>query len=325
MDIRPDILPQVLDPVIAELLKTKFNDEPNVSSFVPAFRSRLIELIRLVSFSDTDPMMVRELKLIIDELPEFKIRIYDAAPDLIKPVLVYFHGGNWVAGDLQTCDNICRTLAAGSRYAVISVDYALAPEYSFPVPLCQGLEVIDWIRKQGRYFGIDQQKIVVGGDNAGGNIAAGLVHLLNQISDVKLSGQLLICPALKCSFDTPSYLEYNEGYLISRAAMQESWGKYLQNPGIEHSEFAAPLLAESVAHVPPTLIYTAECDPLRDEAEQYADRLQRQGIPVSFQRYTGVTHYFWLMDGILNKARQAQKGAIDFLTMINRPLRGPRH
>jgi acetyl esterase len=318
MNIRPDISQQAPDPVIVELLKTKFNDEHNVSFFVPAFRSRLNELIRLVSFSDTDPMMVRELKFIIGELPEFKIRIYDAAPDIIKPVLVYFHGGNWIAGNLQTCDHICRTLAAGSRYAVISVDYALAPEYRFPVPLYQGLEVINWIRKQGYNFGINQQKIVVGGDNAGGNIAAGLVHLLNQASGIKLSGQLFICPALQYRFDTPSYLEYSKGYLISREVMQESWGEYLQKIGDVSNEFAVPLLAESLTHVPPTLVYTAEYDPLRDEAEQYAARLHQQGIPVSFQRFKSVTHYFWLMGGILNIARQAHKGAIDFLIMIDK-------
>ncbi|MDB5142343.1 MAG: Acetyl esterase [Mucilaginibacter sp.] len=320
MNTRPDISSQALDPVIAELLKTKFNDEYKVSSFVPAFRSRFNEFIGLVSFSDTDPMLIRELKFVIGELPEFKIRIYDTAPDIIKPVLVYFHGGNWIAGNLQTCDNVCRTLAAGSRYAVISVDYALAPENGFPVPLYQGLEVIDWVRKQGQYFGIDQQKIVVGGDNAGGNIAAGLVHLLNKLRGIKLSGQLLICPALQYRFDTPSYLEYNKGYLLSREAIQEGWGEYLQKIGDVCSEFAAPLLVESTAHVPPTLIYTAEYDPLRDEAELYADLLQRQGIPVSFQRYRGVTHYFWLMDGILNIARQAHKDAIDFLTMLNKPV-----
>jgi acetyl esterase len=321
MNERPDILMAVMDPVIAEMLKTKFNDEYNVSSFVPAFRSRFNELTRLVSFSDTDPMMVRELKFIIDGLPEFKIRIYDTAPDVIKPVLIYFHGGNWIAGNLQTCDHICRTLADGSRYAVISVDYALAPEYSFPIPLHQGLEVISWIKKQGRYFGIDHRKIVVGGDNAGGNIAAGLVHLLNQMGGVKLSGQLLICPALQCRFDTPSYHEYSKGYLMSRVAMQASWEKYLQKTVVdEDSEFAVPLLAGNLAHVPPTLIYTAEYDPLRDEAEQYAGRLQIQGISVSFKRYNGVTHYFWLMDGILKKARQAHKDAIDFLIMIDKSL-----
>jgi len=319
MDTRTDTLPQVMDPVIVELLKTKFNDECNISSFVPAFRSRLNELIRLVSFSDTGPMMVRELKFVINEIPEFKIRIYDPAPDVIKPVLVYFHGGNWIAGDLQTCDHICRNLAAGSGYAVISVDYALAPEFSFPVPLYQGREVIVWIRKQGRYFGIDQHKIVVGGDNAGGNIAAGLVHLLNQADNIKLFGQLLICPALQCRFDTSSYLKYGKGYLLSRETMQESWGRYLQKTISDaFGEFAAPLLAESVAHVPQTLIYTAGYDPLRDEAEEYADRLQRQGIPVTFQRFGGVTHYFWLMDCILKTAQQAHKDAIDFLIMINK-------
>jgi len=317
MDEMPVILQQDLDPVIEELLKTKFNDEHNASFFVPAFQSRLNELVRLVSFSDTNPMMIKELKFIIGELPEFKIRIYDTAPDFNKPVLVYFHGGNWVAGNLETCDHICRTLAEGSGYTVVSVDYALAPEYHFPVPLYQGLEVINWIKKQGLYFGMDHKRIVVGGDNAGGNIAAGLVNLLHHTRGDKLFGQLLICPALEYYFDTPSYLEYDEGYLISRAVMQQSWRMYLEKIEDGHSEFASPVLAGSVAHAPPTLIYTAGYDPLRDEAEKYAVRLQQEGVTVSLKCYRSVTHYFWLMGGILNTACKAHKSAIDFLLSIN--------
>jgi acetyl esterase len=306
-----------LHPVISELLNTKFNADYKIPAETHAFRYMMDEFTRIASFSEVESMSIHELKFIPDDLREFKIRVYNADRLDLKPVLIYFHGGNWIGGSLETSESACRTIAEGSNYVVISVDYALAPEYNFPIPLYQGLEVIDWIKKQGVYYGIDHQKIVVGGDNAGGNIAAGLIHLLSQKRRFTLLGQLLICPALHYRFDTPSYCEYEKGYLTSREMIQNSYKAYLGPYGDAYNEFASPLLTGNVSHVPPTLIFTAEYDPLRDEAELYAAHLKRQGIEVSINRFKGVTHNFWLMDSILNTARQAQKEAITFLKKIN--------
>jgi len=306
-----------LHPVISELLNTKFNTEYKIPAELHAFRHMMNEFTRIASFSEVESMSIHELKFSTDDLPEFKIRIYNADRDDLKPVLLYFHGGNWIAGSLETSDSVCRTLAEGSNYVVISVDYALAPEHNFPIPLYQGLEVIDWIKKQGFYYGINHQKIVIGGDNAGGNIAAGLTHLANQKRRLTLQGQLLICPALHYRFDTPSYCEYEKGYMTSREMIQNSYKAYLGPYADAYSEFASPLLTRNVSHLPLTLIFTAEYDPLRDEAELYADRLKRQAITIVFNQFKSVTHNFWLMDSILNTARQAQKEAIAFLKKIN--------
>jgi acetyl esterase len=306
-----------LHPVISELLNTKFNADYKIPSEIHAFRHMMDEFTRIASFSEVESMSIHELKFIPDDLPEFKIRIYNADRLDLKPVLIYFHGGNWIGGDLETSDSVCRTLAEGSNYVVISVDYALAPEHNFPTPLYQGLEVIDWIKKQGMYYGIDHQKIVIGGDNAGGNIAAGLIHMVSQKRRFNLLGQLLICPAVHYRFDTLSYCEYEKGYMTSREMIKNSYKTYLGLYADAYSEFASPLLTGNVSHVPQTLIFTAEYDPLRDEAELYAERLKRQGIAVSFNRFKSVTHNFWLMDSILNIARQAQKDAIVFLKKIN--------
>ncbi|MFC0513583.1 alpha/beta hydrolase [Mucilaginibacter angelicae] len=276
------------------------------------------DFTRIVAYSNDGISLVTELKLAPDGLPAFNLKIYDADPPSLKPVLVYFHGGNWISGSLKTCDSICTTLAEGSGYTVISVDYALAPEHHFPVPLYQGLAVLNWIKKQGCYFGIDKEKIVVGGDNAGGNIAAGLVHLINQTREYKLLGQLLVCPALHYQFDTPSYNIYEKGYFISKELMKLCWATYLGNPGEAFNESASPLLVFDVDHVPPTLIYTAEHDPLRYEAELYAAVLQEQGIKLSFQRFKGTTHYFWQMDAILDTARKAHQEAIKWLISVNK-------
>ena len=311
----PELLPETeaLHPVIAELLNTKFNKEYPIPAAIHSYRYMLTEFTRIASFSEAEAASIHELTFVPMELPEFKIRLYNAESAVLKPVLVYFHGGNWVGGDLETCDAVCRTLAEESNYTVVSVDYALAPEHTFPVPLYQGLEVIDWIRKQGVFYGIDHHKVIVGGDNAGGNIAACLVHLLGDSKNFRLFGQLLICPALNYSFDTPSYLEFDKGYLISREMMQNSWKTYLGNSDDAYNRFASLLSTANTSYVPPTLIYTAEYDPLRDEAEEYAACLKEQGITVSFHRFKGVTHHFWLMDGILNIARQAHSKASAFL------------
>jgi acetyl esterase len=306
-----------LHPVIRNLLHTKFNADPQTPLNADAYRSLMNDFVRIVSYSNDDLPPVKELKLIPDGLPAFSFRIYGADSPGLKPVLVYFHGGNWISGNMQTCDSICTTLAEGSGYAVISVDYALAPEHHFPVPIWQGMAVLDWIKKQGFHFGIDRDKIVAGGDNAGGNIAAGLVHLIRHTRGYKLLGQLLICPALHYRFDTSSYDKYEKGYFISKELMKRCWDAYLGNEDEAFHESASPLLVFDVEHVPQTLIYTAEHDPLRFEAEIYAAVLKEQGIGLSFHRFLGVTHYFWQMDAILDIARKAHQEAVNWLIRIN--------
>jgi acetyl esterase len=307
-----------LHPVINELLNTKFNEVHKLPLNVIAFRSLINDFTRIATYSAGGCVPVMEFKLTPDKVPAFNFRVYRGGSSGLKPVLVYFHGGNWIGGNMETCDSICDTLAEGSDCVVISVDYALAPEYHFPVPLYQGLAVLDWIKEKGFHFGIDSEKIIVGGDNAGGNIAAGLVHLVDQARGFKLFGQLLVCPALHYRFDTPSYHTYETGYLISGEIMRLTWKTYLGNLDEAFNELASPFLTGHVKHVPQTLIYTAEHDPLRDEAEHYAARLQGQGIEVSFRRFTGVTHYFWQMDAILDTAREAHQEAITWLKAINK-------
>ena len=309
-----------LHPAIVQLLGTKFNDELKMPGEVHKCRGLLKDLIRVVAFSETESLEINEIHFTPADLPAFKIRQYRNSSGSVelKPVLLYFHGGNWVSGDLETCDSICQTLAFGSNYTVIAVDYALAPEHYFPTPLQQGLAVVNWLRENGDSQGIDSQKIVLGGDNAGGNIAAGLVHLLWQTHGIMVFGQMLICPALHYRFDTVSYETYKKGYFISREFMKASWNMYLGSTADRFTDLISPLMTVSVAHVPATLIFTAEYDPLRDEAEHYAHRLQRQGTPVCIQRFKKVTQHFWLMDGILPLARQAQQQAIDFLLQISK-------
>ena len=307
-----------MHPVISKLLSTKFNPKPEPSFNVFAYRSLMNDFTRITTYSNDGTFKAKKITLTPEGVPSFNLRIYYSDDAGLSPVLVYFHGGNWISGDVRHCESICATLAENSHYTVISVDYALAPEWNFPVPLYQGLAVLEWIWERGAHFGIDSDKIVVGGDNSGGNIAAGLIHLAEKERDIRLFGQLLICPALHYRFDTSSYNQYGEGYFISKELMQLSWKMYLGDLGEAYNELASPLLTGYVKHVPPTLLYTAEYDPLRDEAELYAERLQRQSIPVCFKRFKGVAHHFWQMDAILDTAREAHSEAVQWLTSLNK-------
>jgi acetyl esterase len=303
-----------MHPIIDKLLNTKFNPEPEHSLNVFAYRSLMNDFTRIATYSNDGTVEAKKITLRPEGLPSFHLRIYQSELTRLSPVLIYFHGGNWISGNVQHCESICAMLSENSGYTVISVGYALAPEWNFPIQLYQGLAVLDWIQEQGVHFGLDSSQIVVGGDNSGGNIAAGLIHLAEKERDLKLFGQLLICPALHYRFDTSSYKEYGEGYFISKQLMQHSWDMYLGNPNEAYNELASPLLTGYVKHVPQTLLYTAEYDPLRDEAELYAERLQRQGIPVCFKRFKGVAHHFWQMDAILDVAREAHIEAAQWLT-----------
>jgi acetyl esterase len=308
-----------LHPVISELLHTKFNEDHRVCFNIPAYRSFYNDFIRLVAYSEADAVSIQDIQLkpIDLQVPEFRIRIYQSEAFNLKPVLIYFHGGNWIAGSLETSDALCSKISLESNYTVISVDYALAPEYHYPIPLYQGFEVINWIKREGLSYGIDPEKIVVGGDNAGGNIAAGLVHLMYKARKVKLFGQLLVCAPLQYLFDSPSYRQFGKGFLLSKELMRTSWKNYLGNSGDGLGEFSSPLLAGRLSHVPPTLIITAACDPLKSEASLYASRLRREDVPVDLCCFKGVTSNFWLMNLILETAQEAHKKAIEFLNELN--------
>lgn len=306
-----------MHPIINKLLGTKFNPKSGPVLNVHAYRALMNDFSRITTYADESAVKAKKVTLTPEGLVPVNLKIYHTGKGKgLSPVLVYFHGGNWISGNIQHYESICAMLAENSGYAVLAIDYALAPEWNFPIPLYQGLAVLDWINDRGLEFGFDADKIVVGGDNSGGNIAAALVHLAKRERDLKLFGQLLVCPVLNCKFDTSSYDKYGEGYFISKDLMQHSWQMYLGDVSQACSELASPLLTDEVGHVPRTLLFTAEYDPLRDEAESYAEHLQKQGVQVSSKRFKRVTHHFWRMDAILDTARQAHNEAACWLVNL---------
>lgn len=221
------------------------------------------------------------------------------------PVLVYYHGGGWVIGDLETHDIICRELCNRSGAAVVSVDYRMGPEHRFPAAVEDAYAALAWVAMEGRNLGLDTRRIAVGGDSAGGNLAA-VCSLLAREQGPRLSFQLLIYPATDMIGDTDSHRALAEGYMLTGEAIAWFAGHYLNGPEDRLDWRASPLRAADLKGLPPALVITAGFDPLKDEGKAYAERLKASGVPVEFFCYEGMIHGFFGMNGPIAAARDAQ-------------------
>ncbi len=221
------------------------------------------------------------------------------------PVLVFFHGGGFVIGDLDSHDGTCRALANAARCAVVAVDYRLAPEAKFPAAAEDCYAATCWVAENAAALGVDAVRIAVGGDSAGGNLAAVTALLARDRRGPRLAHQLLIYPVIDCAFDTPSYRENAEGYFLTREMMRWFWHHYLEKPDQAADPTASPIRAATLAGVAPATVITAEYDPLRDEGEAYASRLAQAGVAATLTRYDGVIHGFFGMGNAIDKAKLA--------------------
>jgi acetyl esterase len=237
------------------------------------------------------------------------VRCYTPRGAGLRPALVFFHGGGWVIGDLDAHDGICRSLANAAGCVVASVDYRLAPEHRYPTAVDDAFAATRWVAAEGPRLGIDARRLAVGGDSAGGNLAAAVTLMGRERGGPPLAFQLLVYPVTHHAFDTPSYQECAEGYLLTRNAMRWFWGHYLRHPDDGRAPHASPLLAPDLAGLPPALVITAGYDPLRDEGEAYAARLGEAGVPVTLTRYPGMIHGFFRMINLVDQARAARDEA----------------
>ena len=236
---------------------------------------------------------------------EIPVRIYTPSGSGPHPILVYFHGGGWVLCNLDTHDGTCRSLCNQARCVVVSVDYRLAPEHKFPNGLEDCYAATRWSAEHAHELGGDAHRIAVGGDSAGGNLAACVSLLARERGGPRLVHQLLVYPVTDARFDTTSYRDNAEGFFLTRGAMQWFWNHYLRGEADAANPLAAPLRASDLSNLPPATVITAEYDPLRDEGESYARRLEEAGVPTRLARYDGVIHGFFGMGAILAKARDA--------------------
>ncbi len=236
---------------------------------------------------------------------DIPIRVYTPQGDGPFPVLVYFHGGGWVVGDLETHDAQCRALSHGALCVVVAVDYRLAPEHKFPAAVDDCEAATQWAADHAVTLGGDPDRMAVGGDSAGGNLAAVVALRARDRGTPYLAFQLLIYPSTEMHCGTVSHQENAEGYLLTREAIMWFRDQYLRSDADVSHPDASPLLAPSLDDLPPAFIITAEFDPLRDEGETYAARLQEAGVPVILKRYDGMIHGFFNLGHVLDQGRQA--------------------
>jgi len=249
-----------------------------------------------------------------------RLRIYTPPGVAPFPLMVFFHGSGFVLCSLDTHDGICRNLCAGAGVVVVSVDYRLAPEHPFPAAPEDCLAATRWAAAHAGELGADAARLVLCGDSAGGNLATVTALRIRDEGGPAIAGQVLLYPVTDWhSPGTPSYAENAEGYGLTRAVMEWFWGHYLPDPALAAHPHAAPLRAESLAGLPPALIQSAEYDPLRDEAELYAERLRAAGVRVDMTRWAGVNHGFLFWVGRVEPATAAMAEACAWIRALVRP------
>jgi len=239
---------------------------------------------------------------------ELPVRIYqprEAKPGELFPVLLWFHGGGFVIGNLDTHDCACRMLCTQAECIVVAVDYRLAPEHKFPAAVEDCLAALRWLALHGREIGADPARIAVGGDSAGGNLGAVCAILARNEGFPKLAFQLLIYPCTAPEPETPSHRKFAEGYLLTRNTITWFYKQYLRSRSDVNDFRFAPLIADDLSNLPPALVLVAGYDPLRDEGVDYARRLIEAGNRVTLVNYQGMIHGFYLMGAAIDAANRA--------------------
>ena len=265
---------------------------PPVSKLAPAEARRLTREVNRRLTSPPEAVAVVENMRMSNTSAQIPARVYIPREGEVLPVLVFFHGGGWVLGDLDSVDSLCRSLANAADCAVVSVDYRLAPEHKFPAAVEDAYSATKWTANSATNFSGDPRRIAVGGDSAGGNLAAAVSLMARDKHGPPIVFQLLIYPATNHAFDTTSYSDNAEGYWLSKDDMRWFWNHYLRDEEDGRNPYASPSRAADLSSLPPAFVITAEFDPLRDEGEAYAARLRERGVPVKVARYDGMIHDF---------------------------------
>ena len=296
-------------PQVAMLLERMARSPLPPYATVPPFVARRLYRDTRAAVSPAAPE-VGEARLLLAQGPGGPIALRAYRPsgsrtEEVLPALVYFHGGGWTIGDLDTHDVVCRQLANGARCAVFSVDYRMGPESPFPAAVDDCLAATQWVAAEAGALRVDAARIAVGGDSAGGNLATVVALLARDRGAPRLCFQLLVYPATDQRMGFPSIGRNGEGYLLTKQAMHYFRSQYLPRREDWDDWRASPLLAPSLAGLPPALVITAGFDPLVDEGKAYAARLAREGVQVAQREYPDMVHGFLLMGGVLDTANAA--------------------
>ncbi|QRG69230.1 alpha/beta hydrolase [Brevibacillus choshinensis] len=278
--------------------------EPPMSTLTPQQNRERTAGLQALS-GEPKPLAKVESRMIPVEGGEIELRIYTPEGPGTFPLFVYFHGGGWVIGDVETVDTVCRNIAHESECVVASVNYRLAPEHKFPVPVEDCYTAVQWVSEHAQEINGDASRLAIGGDSAGGNLAAVISQLAKERTGPAISLQVLVYPVTQVGCDTESYRENGEGYFLTADSMQWFFQQYLNADEEKSDVRVSPLLAADLSGLPPALVITAEYDPLRDEGEMYAERLKQAGVPVELTRYDGMIHGFFWMAGIMDQGAEA--------------------
>jgi acetyl esterase len=234
-------------------------------------------------------------------------RFYRASKDKKPcPLLVYFHGGGFMLGTLALYDTACRRLAVAGDCAVLSVDYRLAPETQFPGAVLDAYAATRWASDNAGLLNIEQKKIAVGGDSAGGNLAAVVAQMAQDSKEFSVALQILIYPMTDQSREYPSYQRNASGYMLTTAALHWFMDNYIPDPLDRKDPMASPMLRENLKGLPPALVISAEFDPLVDENEAYAKRLKEAGVACDYVCFPGMIHPFFTLGGVVEDAARAE-------------------
>jgi acetyl esterase len=296
-----------LDPQMKAILDTiaAAGGKP-FSAMTPAEAREGIKLLVQVFGGQPEQMAKIEDRRVPGPAGEIPVRVYTPAGAAPMGGLVYFHGGGWVIGDIESHDEVCRALAKGAGCIVVSVDYRLAPEHKFPAAPEDCFAATKWVSQNAAALGIDANRIAVGGDSAGGNLAAVVAQMARDRGGPKIAFQLLIYPATDWSKESASQREFTQdGYILSRGDMVWFYDHYMNSPAEKTNPYFSPACAKSLAGLPPAFVLTAAIDPLRDEGEAYGEALRKAGVPTTVKRYPGVCHGFVMMGAKLDAGKQA--------------------
>ncbi|CAN0257390.1 MAG: alpha/beta hydrolase [Pseudohongiellaceae bacterium] len=232
-------------------------------------------------------------------------RLYRPAEEPGLPILVFFHGGGFTIGSLDSHDSVCRALSVEAHCLVLSVDYRLAPEHKFPAAVEDAWAATCWAVNNAHTLGGDPDRVAVGGDSAGGNLAAVVCLMAQEAGDPQLSYQLLIYPGIDMTCSLPSHTAFADGYRLTRELITWFYQAYFSTEDDVTHWQASPINAHSLAGLPPAYILSAGYDPLQDENKSYAYKLEGAGVPVTYRHYPDMIHGFYTMPGALDRAREA--------------------
>jgi acetyl esterase len=237
---------------------------------------------------------------------EIAVRVYTPEGDGPFPGVVYLHGGGWVICDLETHDNVCRAISRRAGAVVVAVDYRMSPEHKFPAALEDSEDATRWTAANAKTLGIDAARLAIAGDSAGANMATVIAARARDAGGPALALQVLVYPVTNLSsLDTPSHREFAEDHFLTASSIEWFMSHFLARAEDARHPHASPAFLEDLRGLPPALVITAECDPLRDEGEAYARRMQEAGVSVTETRYAGMIHPFLNMLGATSGAQKA--------------------